>query len=121
VAAYTIEADDGAKPAEVTVIPLAPGAGDLKANVDRWRSEIGLAATTPDELEGETKAIEIEGQKADYVHLVSPESAQPREATLGVIFRKPDRVWFFKLRGPVDLVAQEKDRFETFVKSVKFK
>jgi hypothetical protein len=119
-AAYAIVDDDGRQVAEITVTPLGPGAGDLKANVDRWRQEIKLSTSTPEELENETRRLEIDGQKADYVHLVGPKNAQPREATLGVILRRPDRIWFFKLRGPVEVVAKEKERFEAFVKSVKF-
>jgi hypothetical protein len=120
-AAFSIEGEDGKQVAEMTVTPLGPTAGDLKANVDRWRQEVNLAASKPEEIAGETRSIEIDGQKADYVHLVGPETARPREATLGVILRRPDRVWFFKLRGPVEVVANEKERFEEFVKSVKFK
>jgi hypothetical protein len=120
-AAYTIVDNDGRLAAEVTVTPLGPNAGDLKANVDRWRDEVKLAASKPDELVSEVQSIEIDGQKADYVHLVGPDDARPREATLGVILRRTDRVWFFKLRGPVNVVATEKERFEEFVKSVKFK
>jgi hypothetical protein len=121
VAAYYVGGGDGGAPAEMTVTPLGPAAGDLKANVDRWRGEIKLPSTTSGELEELTKTIEIDGQKADYVHLIGPENASPREATLGVILRRPDRVWFFKLRGPVDVVEREKQRFEEYVKSVKFK
>ena len=76
---------------------------------------------SPKSLKRDSKSIEIDGQKADYVHLVGPDDAPPREATLGVILRRPDRVWFFKLRGQAEVVASEKERFEEFVKSVKFK
>ena len=124
VAAYNVGGTEGGPPTELTVTPLAPqapGAGDLKANVDRWRKEIQLPNTTTGELEEITKSIEVDGRKADYVHLVAPEDASSREATLGVILRRPDLIWFFKLRGPVDVVEREKQRFEEYVKSVKFK
>jgi hypothetical protein len=121
VAAYNVGGSKGGAPAEVTVTPLGPAAGDLKANIDRWRGEIKLSPTTLGELAELTKSIEVDGQKADYVHLVGPEDAAPREATLGVILRRPDLVWFFKLRGPADVVEREKMQFEEYVKSVKFK
>jgi hypothetical protein len=121
VAAYYVGGGEGAAPAEVIVTPLGPAAGDLKANVDRWRGEIKLPPITTGELAELTKKIEVDGQQADYVHLIGPAGGSSREATLGVILRRPDRVWFFKLRGPVDVVEREKEQFETFVKSVKFK
>jgi hypothetical protein len=121
VAAYNIAGDDGSRAAEVTVTPLGPRAGDLKMNVDRWRDEIKLPKSTVAQLEEQTKTIEVDGQKADYVHLIGPDDASPREATLGVIVRRPDVVWFFKLRGPPDVVEREKGHFEEYVKSVRFK
>jgi hypothetical protein len=121
VAAYNIAGDDGSRIAEVTVTPLGPRAGDLKMNVDRWRGEIKLAKSTLAELEEQTTTIEVDGQKADYVHLIGPDDASPREATLGAIVRRPDVVWFFKLRGPPAVVEREKGRFEEYVKSVRFK
>jgi hypothetical protein len=121
VAAYNILAEDGSRAAEMTVTPLGPASGELKANVDRWRGEIKLSKSTTAELEEQTKTIEVDGQKADYVHLIGPDDASPREATLGVILRRPDLVWFFKLRGQADVVEREKSRFEEYVKSVRFK
>ncbi|MEX2140939.1 MAG: hypothetical protein WD894_16865 [Pirellulales bacterium] len=121
VAAYNVGGSESGATAEMTVTPLGPAAGDLKANVDRWRGEIKLPPATTGELAELTKSIEVDGQKADYVHLVGPEDASPREATLGVILRRPDRVWFFKLRGPAVVVERQKAPFEEYVKSVKFK
>jgi hypothetical protein len=117
VAAYEIEGDNGSKAAEMTVTPLPPRAGDLRMNVDRWRGEFKL----PEQVEEQTKAIEIDGQKADYVSLIGPDDTSPREATLGVILARPDAVWFFKLWGQADVVEREKQRFEEYVKSVRFK
>jgi hypothetical protein len=121
VAAYNVGGDEAGGAAELTVTPLGPAAGDLKANVDRWRAEIKLPPSSSGELQELTKSIEVDGVKADYVHLVGTAEAAPREATLGVILRRPDRVWFFKLRGPANTVEGHKEQFEAYVKSVKFK
>jgi hypothetical protein len=120
ISAFNVGRVDG-KPAEVTVTPLGPAAGELAPNVNRWRKAIGLPEVSPEDVAAATTAIEIDGNKADYVHLVSPENAPSRQATLGVILRRPDRVWFFKMLGPVDVVDRHKDEFEQYVKSVKFK
>ena len=89
--------------------------------MDRWRDELKLPESDPEELKRETKSLVIDGERADYVHLVGPEDASPREATLGVILRRADLVWYFKMRGRPEIVEREKERFEAFVKSVKFK
>ncbi len=120
VAAYQVV--DGDQRAEITVIPLGPGAGDLKSNIDHWRGEIKLPPTASVEAaQALIKQLEVDGQSAEYIELVGPDEANPRESTLGVIVRRPDTIWFFKIRGAVDLVDREKPRFEAFVRSVKFK
>jgi hypothetical protein len=117
VATYEIAGDNGARAADMTVTPLAPQAGDFRLNVERWRR----AFKQPEQVEEQTKTIEIDGQKADYVSLIGPDDASPREATLGVIVRRPEAVWFFKLWGQADVVERERERFEGYVKSVRFK
>lgn len=120
VASFHIKGNNDQQ-ALVTVIPLGREASDLRGNVDRWRGEIGLKPASDEELSRDVRVIEVAGIQSDLVHLVGPEDASPREATLGAIVRRGDRVWFFKMRGAAELVEREKDRFEKFVKSVKFK
>jgi hypothetical protein len=117
VATYEIAGDNGSRAALVTATPLGPRAGELKMNVDRWRRDF----ERPEQVEEQTRTIEIEGQKSDYVQLFAPEDASPRNATLAVIVRRPDAAWFFKLWGLTDAVEREKGRFEEYVKSVRFK
>jgi hypothetical protein len=117
VATYEIAGDNGDRAADMTVTPLAPQAGDLRMNVDRWRR----AFKQPQQVEEQTKTIEVDGQKANYVRLIGPDDTSPREATLGVILPRSDAVWFFKLWGQADVVEREKERFEEYVRSVRFK
>lgn len=111
-AAFTI--GDGAKTAEVTVIDLDPGAGTLLANINRWRKQIDLPDASQQEVDREVKKIEVGPLAGDYVELVGPE-----KAILGVVLQEAGRTWFFKLMGDAELVRNEKDRFEAFVRSVK--
>ena len=117
VATYEIAGDNGEKAADLTVTPLPPRAGDLRMNVDRWRR----AFKQPKQVQEQTTTIEIDGQKADYVSLIGPDDELPRQATVGVILPRSDAVWFFKLWGQAAVVEREKQRFEEYVKSVRFK
>ena len=110
------EIADGAQKAEMTVIDLAGSAGDLLPNVNRWRGQIGLEPASEQELDAELRTIPVGGIEGRYVHLVGPE-----QATLGVIVRRDEKSWFFKLTGDASLVAREQERFEQFVRSVQFK
>jgi hypothetical protein len=121
VAAFEIAGDDG-KRAEVTVIPLGREAGDLKSNADRWAGEIKLPTfNSIDEVREQLRTIHVDGTESEMLHLKPASDSASSEATIGVITRRDDRVWFFKLRGDASLVEQERERFEAFVKSVKFK
>ena len=118
--AAAFEVRDGSKQAEVTVIALAAGSGDLLANVNRWREQVHLGPVSSDELGRQVKEILVDGVKGLRVELVGPVTAQPREAILGVICSRQDQSWFFKMKGDAELVERERGRFESFVSSMKF-
>ena len=107
---------DGDATAEITVIDLELGAGDLLQNVNRWRDQVGLPAATAAEVAESTKKISTLGGSGDYVELVGPKGA-----ILGVRVLAGGKSWFVKLTGDSDLAKQEKPRFEAFVKSLKLK
>jgi hypothetical protein len=106
---------DGNQSAEVTVISLGGPSGGLLANVNRWRTQIGLAETTEDKLAKESKSLEVAGQNAVYVDLVGQE-----KRTLGVILPHDGKTWFLKLQGPLALIEKERANFEAFARSVRF-
>ncbi len=111
---------DGEKTVEITVIDLAGAAGDRLSNINRWREQIQLDTITQEQLDRDMKSIEVGDGTGDYVELVGPEDAQPQESILGVITIHSGRAWFIKLKGAAGLAENEKQRFESFVKSVKF-
>lgn len=111
---------DGEETVEITIIDLAEAAGDRLSNVNRWRKQVQLDTITQEQLDRDMKPIEVGGGTGDYVELVGPEDAQPQESILGVITIDAGRAWFIKLKGTARLVENEKQRFESFVKSVKF-
>lgn len=98
--------------------PAAGGSqmSDVTANVQRWAAEVGLPADeAPASL---VEDIDIDGTKGHYVELVGPESGK---ATTAAMVVRGDKVWFFKLTGPTDIVKAEKENFRQFVDSVEFK
>jgi hypothetical protein len=120
-AVATFRVGDGGQAATVTVSPLTGDGGGLKANVDRWRGQIGLGPTTEEALKAESKSIDVDGRPAVYVDLAGPESAGAgRKRTLGVILPRGGQTWFFKMVGPAELVGQQQQAFERFVRSVRF-
>jgi hypothetical protein len=123
-ASFTVQ--DGDRKVEVTAIDLlvgpggATGAGALLPNVNRWRGQIKLPATTQAELDKLVRRIPIADVEGSYVELLGPEGEKPRQAILVVLALREGKAWFFKLLGDADLALREKTHFEEFVKSVRF-
>jgi hypothetical protein len=113
--AFTVS--EGSRSARVTVFLQA---GDLLANVNRWRSldlkmpELGRA-----EVERLRQRIEVDGQPADFVDLFNADAPNhPR--VFGVVLPRRAATWTFTMKGPAELLEKQKPAFEAFVKSVRF-
>ena len=118
---------DGTQEAVVTLSNFpasAPNIAEPLANVNRWRTELGLGQITADALTGVTEEIEISGQPATLVRLVpdpeKPAESQATEATLAALVKTGDHVWFVKMRGPRSLVIAQEEQFKAFLKSITF-
>jgi len=103
----------------LTVIPLGPEAGELLANVNRWEGQIGLPPSKPQDLPRVVKRIEVAGKAVDLIDLSGPENANPRLGLLAAIVPHEGRVWFFKLAGPMQLVAAQREKFEALIRSIR--
>jgi hypothetical protein len=111
---------DGSRMVEIKVVALPSFAGDLLANVNRWRGQIHLPDTTQNELAPTVKQLPLGDVPGNYVELRGPADASPRETILAVMAARGDKIWFLTLKGDSDLAEREKPRFESFVKSVRF-
>jgi hypothetical protein len=114
--------------AVVTVIDFPADAGPMIAdpleNVNRWRREVGMPELTKEQLGDTVETIEVGGQKSSYVRLIpdadKPAESQAARATLAALVHSGGRIWFFKLSGARDVVADQEDEFKSFLKSVEF-
>lgn len=102
--------------AEVTAFAFpstAPAMADPLANINRWRREIGLEATTAEKLADESSKITLSGGPATYAELVGP-----TETTYAAMTTRGNLVWFFKLRGPNEAVDAEREAFKAWIASM---
>src|SRR5262249_43446616 len=102
-----------------TVTQLAGEAGGLIENVQRWREQVRLPRATEQQLREDLRTFETAEGGGSLVDLAGPDGAR-RERILGLILPRGGVTWFFKMRGPADLVGKQRDAFEAFVKSVRF-
>jgi hypothetical protein len=116
LAAYEV----GAGKRKVT-ISVSTAGGNLAGNINRWREQVHLPPLEGADLGKSLQEITVDGQTGVFVDLVGPEDDPKREALLGVVVAAQGGQWFIKLKGDVELAAQEKARFEEFVHSIRFR
>jgi hypothetical protein len=114
------EVHDGEQQVEITIIDLPASANGWLANVNRWRSQVKLGPVGEDALKEQTRTIQVGAITGDYVELESPAVIPQRQAILGVMAAEGDKAWFIKLIGDAALAEREKQRFEAFVRSIRF-
>ena len=111
VAAFTAGAEDS--PVSITVIPLPGTAGTLLSNVNRWRGQVGLEATTEADLE--LTDVSMADSTAKLVELVGAE-----QSMTSAILQRDGQQWFFKMMGPPAEVKTQRAAFDAFLQSVSF-
>jgi hypothetical protein len=100
-------------PVDVTVIPLGPESGALLPNVNRWEKELGVAPSPQEKLSELTKQTKVGDLDVTMVDLKGAE-----KRTIAAIVPHGGRVWFFKMQGPLDVVAKQQANFNAFINSL---
>ncbi len=119
LASFNIRGDNGTQ-ADLGIFPLPGLAGGDVANVNRWRSQLGLEEVNQEQLRSLAQTIEVAGQPADLYDF-SGEAVGSGDPTriLGAIQHRDGTAWFYKLTGDEELVAEQKPAFIAFLKSLK--
>lgn len=107
---------EGDQKVEVTVTRLPAQAPMRLANINRWRSQVGLAEADEATIASSVQPLTVADQPAEWIELGGPE-----QTILGVIATRGEETWFVKLQGNSALAQKEKEHFQQFVASLKFK
>jgi hypothetical protein len=120
LATYAVNGEQGGK-ADVSVIKLAGGAGGLLANVNRWRSQVGLDPVDETGLPKLISSEDVNGAKITFVDMAgrNVESGESARLLAAVVPRE-GVTWFYKMLGTDALVAQQKPAFIKFVQSARY-
>ncbi|HQU09726.1 MAG TPA: hypothetical protein PLV25_07175, partial [Opitutales bacterium] len=105
--------------AEITVLAFPGDVGGDLANVNRWRTQIGLTEWDETAYLAHSKKMEIDGAECTWVVLDEPNSPD-QEAIAAVIMPKGPNTWFFKIKGNRAAVEAQLESFHDFVLSVNF-
>ena len=122
VARFVKESDQGA--VQISVVPLT-AVNKWDDNVNFWRQSVGLERIDDAEIEKDSSAIEVSGIEGRRIELLDePDGDVDQEADkglVGVMVKKGDLAWFFKMLGPRGLVEDNMPVFDQFLESFKFK
>lgn len=119
----TFVAGEGAHQIEIAVSQLGAGGGGIAANIERWRGQVGLGASSQADIHNQIKPIEGRGAKGVLVDLLGPTlEAGEAQATrmLAAIFPATRTTWFIKTTAPNAVLEQHREAFEAFCRSVHF-
>ena len=112
---YTVTSDGGAT-GDLSITAFPGNVGGELANVNRWRGQIQLPPIGEAELRSSTTALQVGGLGLTVVDLAGT-GASP-QGILGAMVPFAGATWFFKLQGPLPLVAREKPAFLAFLETV---
>ena len=116
-----------ARGTEIAVSILRGPAGGIRANVDRWCDQIGLAHLTDAELEalprfpilgGTAVLFAADGTFAGMSGAAGAEAKEGARLVAVAVARAKDMV-FVKMTGPADEVRGEEARFRAFCESLR--
>ena len=107
---------DGAVDLAITAFPGDVG-GPL-ANVNRWLGQVGLPQIEEAVLPQYTSHMDSNGLTFFLVDTGSKDPSHPQRIVAGVVFWQGNS-WFFKMTGPTDQVAKEKQPFIDFLQTVR--
>lgn len=110
---FKIKSDDGT--AEVTILTFPGDVGGTLANINRWRSQLGLTPAVTEDLDELGEPYRIGNHKALYVRLEGES-----QSILGAILPFHGNTWFFKMIGDTSTVLDNNEAMKQFLDSVQF-
>jgi hypothetical protein len=115
-ATYFVPGENGAA-GDLSVTAFPGDVGGELANLNRWRGQLQLPPLAEGDVAGAVTRLSPNGLSVTLVDFSGGPADKPTRL-LGAIVPYGGATWFFKLIGPVDLVAKEKPVFLNFVQSL---
>jgi len=121
VARFLREAPEGK--VQISVVPLTP-TNMWHDNVNFWRQSVGLEPSDEKQIDEATETVTIGGIEGLKIKLLAVAGDEPltdeSRSLIGVMVKREDAAWFFKMLGNHEMVKTDQDVFDEFLKSFKF-
>jgi hypothetical protein len=106
---------------EVAVTAFPGNVGGLPANINRWRSQLGLPPQDPSAMQSYVTELQVDGRGVLVVDLLGPPQPNgPTQRMLTAVTFYQGSSWFFKMAGDASKVEQHRPAYLEFVQSLKF-
>jgi hypothetical protein len=102
--------------AEIAVTVFPGSVGGLAANVNRWRGQVGLPPSSPDEIAASAKAGKVGGIESQRFVMTSTDGKTSLDAFMTP---KDGATWFFKMKGDAAAVETNAAAFAAFLSESK--
>jgi len=104
--------------AEVAITRFAGPGGDLLANINRWRNQLGLSpVASPAAQPGES--LNVAGRATQLIDISEAGDTPGRKRTMVVGLTDPEANWFIKMTGAHDALTKDEPAFRQFLASVR--
>jgi hypothetical protein len=100
--------------ADMAVTAFPNDVGGVLANVNRWRTQIGLPEVDDPATDASWQERTVDGYPTRVVRLIGPGG----QSTLVAMVSVDAGLWFFKLTGDSALVDSEAETFHQFLDTV---
>jgi len=98
--------------AEIAVTVFPGSVGGLAANVNRWRGQVGLPPSSPDEIAASAQAGKVGGIESQRFVMTSADGKTSLDAFMTP---KDGATWFFKMKGDAAAVEANAVAFAAFL------
>ena len=102
--------------AEIAVTVFPGSVGGLAANVNRWRGQVGLPPSSPDEIAASAQAGKVGGIESQRFVMTSADGKTSLDAFMTP---KDGATWFFKMKGDAAAVEANGAAFAAFLSESK--
>ena len=117
VARFLKKTDEGK--VQISVVPLT-AVNKWNDNVNFWRQSVGLEEIDDARMKEETETVTVDGIDGKRVELLEDHDGSD-QGLIGVMVKKGDLAWFFKMIGERTLVHESEELFDQFLKDFTFK
>lgn len=103
---------------QISVTRLGGDGGGVRANVNRWRKQVGLPPLLEAEISERALRIEIGSDSILVFEAYPQDENSPTDGILGGILPLRGETWFFKFSAPAQVLREHYESFIEFLRKV---